>query len=233
MLVALPSWQLVSLLLLSELAFGHWRTDWKLCVLLLLFLLHCSLERLGLRTPFLFLFAAVSVTPSVLQLPSAPQKIKRKGEKGWRLQKSHTGAFSFLETRRDLACLMSCWAIGGQNLGSWPSLMYVYINSGPSRHETESMVRVNDGSLFLTMHDMASSRASSTALTERSVRRHRCSVKVATTLLSVPLTPHFRRAARASFSHAFYPFSSQSVRKKLAQLSLFACGFFWCFIWNQ
>ena len=117
-------------------------------------------------------------------------------------------------------------------LGNWRSesgvmtLAYVTINSGPSRHETESMVRVNDGSLFLMMHEMASSRASSTALTERSVRRHRCSVKVATTLLSVALTPHFRRAARASFSHAFCPFSSQSVRRKLAQLSLFACGFF-------
>ena len=28
--------------------------------------------------PFLFLFAAVSVTPSVLQLPSAPQKIRER-----------------------------------------------------------------------------------------------------------------------------------------------------------
>lgn len=121
-----------------------------------------------------------------------------------------------------------CFAIKVKMSGctKLPLSTYVYINSGPSRHETESMIRVNDGSLFLMMHEMASSRASSTALTERSVRRHRCSVKVATTLLSVALTPHFRRAARASFSHAFCPFSSQSVRRKLAQLSLFACGFF-------
>ncbi len=58
--------------------------------------------------------------------------------------------------------------------------------------------------------------AASTASGDRSVKRHLCSVNIATNLLSLTLRPLFRSAARAACSQGFCAFASQYVRKKQA-----------------